>query len=96
MAFLRTTARRKLDRADKIQFFGMIGLFAVGLGFFITASVRSLFFPLVVPDHIPFVSMEVLIGVACVFVGLAFGLVAVVRTLRRLYRERDRPRVPQF
>jgi uncharacterized membrane protein len=96
MVFLRMYGRRKLDRADKIQLFGMIGFFAVGLGFCITAFVRSLFFPLVVPDHIPFVSMEVLIGVACIFVGLVFGLIAVFRTLRRLYRERNRPRVPLF
>ena len=35
--------RRKLDRADKVQVFIMLGLFVIGVGFLGAAVVRSFF-----------------------------------------------------
>jgi drug/metabolite transporter (DMT)-like permease len=88
--------RRRLDRADKIQMSGMIGFFVIGSGLFVTALVRSFYFPSTIPDRIPYVGLFVLVGFFCTLVGLVFGFVALARTLRRLYRERHLPRVPMF
>jgi hypothetical protein len=88
--------RRKLDRADKVQLFSMVGLFVIGAGFLVAAVVRSFFFPQTIPDHIPFVGLFILISFCCVFVGMVFGFIAAGRATRRIYRERHLPRVPLF
>jgi cell division protein FtsW (lipid II flippase) len=89
-----TGARRKLDREDKFQIFGMIGLAALGVVFVAIAMVNVDLRDLSAHAHAHAQSLTWLwSGFSLIAIGMPLGLAGVVRALRRIYRERDRPRV---